>query len=77
MRITHTVFKNEDLFRYLDAEEYKSIVSIGEKINQGRFKDGRTTDNTYIVVNTDETYIDEIIEVLKLHNAWGEETLND
>jgi len=71
MLITHTVFKNEDLFLYLDAEEYKSIVRVAEKVNQGRFKDGRQTESTYIVVNTDERYIDEIIEVLKLHNAWG------
>lgn len=75
MRITHTVFKNEDLYRYLDANEYESIVNAGEKINQGRFKDDRQTDSTYIVVNMDEPYVDEVIEVLKLHNAWEEEAI--
>jgi hypothetical protein len=30
----------------------------------------------YIVVNTDEPYIDEIIDVLKRHNAWGDGDTN-
>ncbi len=28
-------------------------------------------DHEYLVINTDEPYIDEVIEVLKKHGHWG------
>lgn len=32
---------------------------------------GKNPDNEYIVINIDEPYINEIIEILKKNNHWG------
>ncbi|KWX71599.1 hypothetical protein AMQ84_27135 [Paenibacillus riograndensis] len=51
---------NRHLFRYILNEIFKRRQAAGKK------------ENTYIMINTDEPYADEVIEILKRNGHWGE-----
>ncbi|MGQ7108386.1 hypothetical protein ACUN13_29605 [Bacillus cereus group sp. Bce041] len=67
----YTVLNEKDLERYVNEEkreEFRQILNevLGE-IEDGRLCDDKKPYNSYIVINTDEPYINEIIEVMKRH----------
>ncbi|PER40830.1 hypothetical protein COL26_21980 [Bacillus thuringiensis] len=67
----YTVLNEKDLERYVNEEkreEFRQILNeaLGE-IEDGRLCDDKKAYNSYIVINTDESYINEIIEVMKRH----------
>ena len=39
-------------------------------IETGREKDGKKSFNSYVVINTDEPWIGEIVEVMERNGAW-------
>ena len=66
------VIKTEDLFKYVPsifklAMLDNDLVDIAE----GRAKDGKKPDNEYLVINLDEPYASEVIDVMKRHGHWG------
>lgn len=65
----YTVFKNEDL-KKLPLTIQTQIQLAGDMIVHNRVGEGKP-ENIYVVINTDEFYADEIIEILKLHGHWG------
>lgn len=71
----YQIIKLADAAEYLGPTGFKALVEVLEpfleKIEQGRLKDGKTIGNDYIVINQDEPYINEIIEVMKRHGHWG------
>lgn len=67
----YTVLNEKDLEKYVNEEkreEFRQILNeaLGE-IEDGRLCDDKKPYNSYIVINTDEPYINEIIEVMKRH----------
>jgi|GEM_PF-3485829 len=67
------VIKIEDLVKYVPS--YFKLAMLDNDLTDiaaGREKDGKAPYNEYIVVNADESYINEIIDVLKKHGHWGE-----
>lgn len=61
--------------KYLDRLEphFKDgVTNAANKIARLRIIDGKDPVPEYIVINTDEPYIDEIIDVLKRHGHWGQ-----
>lgn len=69
-KLQHTVFKLEDIEKYLTHIEKQVLELISQRISIGRLQDNKS-DNEYFVINTDESYSGEIIEVLKRHGHWG------
>jgi hypothetical protein len=70
MEMKFTVIKNNDIEKHLtDFREYM-LRKILSDISMGREYEGKK-DNTYIVINTDEPYVEEVIEILKRHGHWG------
>lgn len=76
MKMKFTVIKNNDIDKYLSGEDAFGILkrrwldnSLGI-INGMRYSEGKKK-NTYIVINTDEPYADEVIEIMKRHGHWG------
>ena len=69
-KITHTVFKNEDIINYLKAEQIKELSDISRIISYRRDLDNKS-DNEYLIINTDEPYALEIVEILKKNGHWG------
>ncbi|UED78248.1 hypothetical protein FH508_0012290 [Lysinibacillus sp. CD3-6] len=65
----YTVFKNEDL-KQLPLTIQTQIQLAGYMIVYNRVGEGKP-ENIYLVINTDESYADEVIEILKLHGHWG------
>ncbi|PGX99898.1 hypothetical protein COE15_14575 [Bacillus cereus] len=65
----YTVINERDLEKYVDLskrEEFRQTLDevLGD-IEDGRMCDDKKAYNSYIVINTDEPYISEIVEVMK------------
>lgn len=53
-------------------EKFEEVFGeVLEHIEIGRELDGKQPYNNYIVVNIDEPYIGEIIEIMKRNGHWG------
>jgi len=65
------VIKKEDLKYINSIFKIAMLKNDLNDIQTGRAKDGKKTDNTYLVINTDEPYADEVIEILKRNGDWG------
>lgn len=65
------VLKIEDIEKYLDQSDRNWLYEVQFKIANGRKHDGRNPENEYLVINTDEKYIDEIIKIMKANGHWG------
>ena len=65
------VIKNEDAEKYLSGYGKSLLNTVLRTINRGRSCNGKDTDNIYLVINTDEIYADEIIEIMKKYGHWG------
>ena len=61
---THIVIKREDVFKYLTDSQIEDLDIVLNTIADGREKDGKKTDNSYYICNTDEPYADEVLEVI-------------
>lgn len=66
-----TVLKNDDTKKYLDHEDKLALARIIGKIQNGRIRDGKNPSNLYLVINTDEPYAPEVVEILKRNMHWG------
>ena len=60
----YKVIKNEDIQKYLTAEEKRQLVHILVNISSGRRADGKNPENTYYICNTDEPYADKVLDVI-------------
>lgn len=71
----YTVLNERDYQKYVDEdlkEEFDEIFNeVLKKIEEGRILDGKKSFNNYVVINLDEPYIDEVIEVMKRNGHWG------
>lgn len=59
-----TVIKNEDMEKYLSDSEKELLNNIILRIAIGRDRDRKVAENTYYVVNTDEPYAEEILQLI-------------
>lgn len=73
LQMKFTVLKNKDIKKYLTLEQKVELLQILKSIDSGRVEEGKqpASENTYVVINTDEPYIDEIIETMKYNGHWG------
>jgi hypothetical protein len=67
----YTIINERDLKNYCSGTQIdnlnKSLNEVLTDIELGRLQDGKNLFNSYIVINLDEPYIDEIIGVMKRH----------
>lgn len=69
----HIVIKVDDFVKYVNCGVKAALLDNDlQDIQAGRKADGKDPRPEYIVVNTDEPYAQEVIDVLKRHGAWGE-----
>ncbi|WP_028589446.1 hypothetical protein [Paenibacillus massiliensis] len=57
----------------IDNLPHESKVALGhivEEVVDNRRAEGKPI-NSYLVINTDEPYADEVIEIMKRHGHWG------
>lgn len=65
----YTVINEHDVEKYLSIGERQDLAIVLDRmlgnIEDAREKDGKKPYNSYIVINTDEPYINEIIDIMK------------
>lgn len=66
------VIKEDDINNYLSEKERFALNHLKSVIALGRESDGKPNSNEYLVVNTDESYADDIIDILKKNGDWGQ-----
>lgn len=71
MEMRFTVIKNEDVEKHLNDRDKSELSRILWKIEQGRYEEGKEAANKYVVVNVDEPYVSEIINIMKANRHWG------
>ncbi len=65
-----TVLENNDIEEYLSPLGIHRLNELIGVVDRCRMKDNKTL-NTYLVINTDEPYADEVIKILKRNGHWG------
>ncbi|TYS50107.1 hypothetical protein [Bacillus infantis] len=70
MQIKFTVVKNDDIEKYLSKNEQEKLIDCVGQIEMSRAIEG-LGNAKYLVINTDEPYADEVIEIMKCHGHWG------
>lgn len=70
MKIKHTVIKNEDVNKHLNQQEKEDLLRLFHKIQHGRVSEGKVGFNMYLVVNTDETYAEDVVRILQENGHW-------
>ena len=66
------VIKRDDIKNYLSKEDVRKLLILISRLRV--FKNcnsGKKIENVYLVINTDESYADEVIEILKRNGHWG------
>lgn len=72
MNIKFMVLKLEDVQQHLNVFRQEELHQIRDIIHSARQQEGKP-DNTYIVINTDEPYAPDIVEIMKQFGHWGPE----
>jgi len=65
------VLKTDDIKKYLSESEARRLWETFDTIGDRRQLDGKKRGNLYLVINVDEPYAPEIIEILKRNGHWG------
>ena len=69
LRDTHIVIKRSDIKKYLKDEiDIKNLCLTIDKLNLAKMDAGAKS-NSYIVVNLDEPYADELVALMKQREA--------
>ncbi len=70
-----TVINERDYKKYVPKEVKARFEAnfkhVSRSIESGRMKDGKEPYNNYLVINLDEPYADEVIEIMKRNGHWG------
>lgn len=71
----YTILNEKDYEKYIDIRlqsKFEHVLfEVLDQIEDGRIKDGKNPYNNYVVINLDEPYIYEIIEIMKRNGHWG------
>lgn len=67
----YTVVKNADLNNYLHPKMKAIVLELLEKVHMNKWLEESKKPHTYLVINRDEPYADEVIEIMKRHGHWG------
>jgi hypothetical protein len=70
----YTILNERDIEKYGDEKEIEvmnaAIDDVLFDVERGREKDGKKPYNSYIIINVDEPYAEEIIEIMKRNGHW-------
>jgi hypothetical protein len=59
------VLKWEDVEHGLTRDEAKALFVLLDKVEAYRIKQGKKPGHLYVVINTDEPYIQQVLDLLK------------
>jgi hypothetical protein len=64
-------WKDIDISFGYSHDHRSQLNDLIERVEEYREDIGKPATNKYIVINTDEPYIQEIIDIMKKHGHWG------
>jgi hypothetical protein len=70
MKMKYVVAKIDDVNKYCSPLGRNRLVASMMEIRSGRTAENKK-ENNYLVINTDESYAEEVIEIMKRHGHWG------
>lgn len=70
MKEKFIVIKIDDAEEYLSIRGKATLSALLDVIQLRQKEDGKKL-NKYLVINTDEPYADEVVNILKKHGHWG------
>jgi len=67
----YLIIKHEDIYKYTSQEDQIDLSRILKNIREGRSEDSKSTSNKYFVINVDESYAEDVVEILRKNNHWS------
>jgi len=64
------IIKQEDMTKHASEQDRTDLARILKNIRSSRYKFNKNTGNKYLVINVDEDYAEDVIEILKKNNHW-------
>lgn len=65
------VLKNDDIDQFIHPMRMGEFNRLLSGIDMNRRALGKAGQNDYLVINLDEPYAAEVIEIMKRHGHWG------
>jgi len=66
----YVVIKQDDLYKHALEQDSIDLARITKNIRISRVKFNKKPSNQYLVINIDEPYAGEIIEIMKKNRHW-------
>jgi len=66
----YVVIKQDDLYKHASEQDSIDLARIIKNIRISRVKFNKKPSNQYLVINIDEPYAGEVIEILKKNRHW-------
>lgn len=66
------VWKLDEVLKVCTKHDLRVLDDIINRVLRMREEEGKNPVNGYVVINTDEPYIDEIKEIMKKYNHWDD-----
>ena len=66
----YIVIKQEDVIKHASEQDRTDLARILKNIRISRYKFNKNTSNKYLVINVDEDYVGEVIEIMKKNRHW-------
>jgi len=64
------IIKQEDMIKHTSEQDRSDLARILKNIRISRYKFNKNTGNKYLVINVDESYAEDIVDILKKNNHW-------
>ncbi|WP_018306316.1 hypothetical protein [Desulfitobacterium hafniense] len=65
------VLKVDDIKGYATKSQKRELTGLMNRIEWMRKSAGKSVGNKYLVINTDEPYAPEVVDIMKRHGHWG------
>lgn len=75
MKHSHLVVKHADIYDYLLRSERHELNIYLQTIQDQRIRAGKPASPDYLVINMDEPYADEVIDIMRAHGHWDDDPL--
>jgi len=64
------IIKQEDMIKHASEQDRIDLARILKNIRISRYKFNKNTSNKYLVINVDESYAEDVVEILRNNNHW-------
>jgi len=64
------IIKQEDMIKHTSEQDRIDLARILKNIRVSRYKFNKNTGNKYLVINVDENYAKDVVDILRQNNHW-------